>query len=183
MVWPTPEEIALLAERGTGVAHNPQSNMKISAGVAPVPAMLAAGVAVGLGTDGAASNNDLDMWEEIDTAAKLHKVTSGDATLVSAREALRMATIEGARALDMEAEIGSLEVGKRADVILVGTDGFHQQPSYNAYSLLTYSTKASDVETVIIEGRVVMDKGQVLTVDAAEVLARAAVYRDRIAAE
>ncbi len=183
MVWPSPEEIALLVERDVGVAHNPQSNMKISAGVAPVPAMLAAGVAVGLGTDGAASNNDLDMWEEIDTAAKLHKVTSADATVVSAREALRMATIDGARALDMEAEIGSLEVGKRADVILVGTDGFHQQPSYNAYSLLTYSTKSSDVETVIIEGRVVMEQGQVLTVDAAGVLAKAAEYRDRIAAE
>ncbi|MEM7583278.1 MAG: amidohydrolase [Acidobacteriota bacterium] len=181
MVWPSAEEIALLAKHNVGVAHNPQSNMKIAVGVAPVPELRAAGVAVGLGTDGAASNNDLDLWEEIDSAAKLHKVSREDPTLVTARDALRMATIDGARAIDMEDEIGSLEVGKRADVIVVGTDGFHQQPHYNAYSLLTYSTKASDVDTVIVDGRVVMEQGKVLTVDAAAVVAQAAVYRDRIA--
>ena len=181
MVWPSASEIELLAERGVGVAHCPQSNMKIAAGVAPVPAMLAAGVAVGLGTDGAASNNDLDLFEEIDTAAKLHKVTALDPTVVTARQALAMATILGARALDMESEIGSLEVGKRADLIVVRSDGFHQLPHYNAYSLLTYSTKSSDVETVIIDGRLVVEQGRVLTVDEGEVRARAAVYRDRIA--
>ncbi len=180
VILPTPNEIDLLAKRGVGVAHCPQSNMKIAAGVAPVPAMIEAGVAVGIGTDGAGSNNDLNLWEEVDTAAKLHKLESGDPTVLPARQALAMATIEGARALNMEDEIGSLEVGKRADLLVVATDGLHQQPqdpAANPYSFLVYSTKASDVRTVIVEGRVVVDNGQVLTLDAAEVLERAAHYR------
>ncbi len=156
--------------------------MKVAAGVAPVPAMIEAGVAVGIGTDGAASNNDLDLWEEIDTAAKLHKVTALDPTVLPARQALRMATAEGARALGLASEIGSLEVGKRADLIVVRTDGFHQQPHYNPYSLLTYSTKAADVDTVIIDGRIVVEDGQVLTLDSDEILAQVLRYRDRIAA-
>ena len=181
-VWPTADEIGLLAANDVGVAHCPQSNMKVAAGVAPVPAMIEAGVAVGIGTDGAASNNDLDLWEEIDTAAKLHKVTALDPTVLPARQALRMATTEGARALGLASEIGSLEVGKRADLIVVRTDGFHQQPHYNAYSLLTYSTKAADVDTVIIDGRLVVENGQVLTLDSDEILAQVLMYRDRIAA-
>lgn len=182
MVWPTPEEIDLLVANDVGVAHCPQSNMKVAAGVAPVPAMIEAGVAVGIGTDGPASNNDLNLWEEIDTAAKLHKVTALDPTVLPARQALRMATSEGARALGMDTEIGTLEVGKRADLIVVATDGFHQQPHFNPYSLLTYSTKASDVETVIIDGRLVVENGRVLTLDAAVVLSKAVEYRDRIRA-
>ena len=150
VVWPSPDEIRTLKLRDVGVVHCPQSNMKIAAGVAPVPALLAAGVPVGLGTDGAASNNDLDLWEEIDTAAKIHKVTAGDPTVVDARQALAMATIDGARAIGMEDEIGSLEVGKRADLVIVGTDGFHQSPHYDPYSLLVYSTKAADVNTVTL---------------------------------
>lgn len=180
VILPTDDEIELLAQRGVGVAHCPQSNMKIGAGVAPVPAMIAAGVAVGIGTDGAGSNNDLNLWEEVDTAAKLHKLASGDPTLLPARQALGMATNEGARALNMEDEIGSLEVGKRADLTVVATDGLHQQPqdpAANPYSFLVYSTKASDVRTVIVEGRVVVDNGQVLTLDTAEVLEKAAYYR------
>ena len=180
VVWPTASEIELLAARGVGVAHCPQSNMKVAAGVAPVPAMIEAGVAVGIGTDGAGSNNDLNLWEEVDTAAKLHKVTSGDPTVLDARQALAMATIEGARALGLEEQIGSLEVGKRADLIVVAADGFHQQPQRpeeNPYSLLVYSTKASDVETVVIDGRVVVRDRRVLTLDEAEILARAADYR------
>jgi 5-methylthioadenosine/S-adenosylhomocysteine deaminase len=181
VVWPEPEEVELLAARGVGVAHCPQSNMKVAAGIAPVPALLAAGVAVGLGTDGAASNNDLDLWEEIDTAAKLHKVQALDPTLIDARQALRLATIGGASALDMEDEIGSLEAGKRADVIVTGTGAFHQRPFYNPYSLLVYSTKASDVETVIVHGRVVVEQRRVLTLDADAVLAEAEAWRNRIA--
>jgi len=182
MVWPSDSEIELLAANGVGVAHCPQSNMKVSAGIAPVPEMIAAGIAVGLGTDGTASNNDLDLWEEIDTAAKLHKVDTLDPTVVPARDALRMATIEGARAIGLDSEIGSLEVGKQADLIVVATDGYHQQPYYDVYSLLTYSTKASDVRMVMIAGRVVMRDGEVLTVNADEVLAKAWEYRDRISA-
>ena len=183
VVWPTAEEIELLARRGVGVAHCPQSNMKIAAGVAPVPAMIAAGVAVGLGTDGAGSNNDLDLWQEVDTAAKLHKLATGDPTVLDARQALAMATIEGARALDLEGEIGSLEVGKRADLIVVSTRGFHQRPqppAANPYSLLVYATKSSDVETVLVDGRVVVREGRVLTLDADEVVARADALRAAI---
>jgi 5-methylthioadenosine/S-adenosylhomocysteine deaminase len=175
-----PDEIALLAARGVGVVHCPQSNMKVGAGTAPVPAMIAAGVAVGVGTDGAGSNNDLDLWEEIDTAAKLHKLASGDPKVLDARQALAMATIEGARAIDLEGEIGSLEAGKRADLVVVKVDGAHQQPQRpmpNPYSLLVYATKASDVVTVVVEGRVVVRNGEVLTLDAGAVLAAAAEKR------
>jgi 5-methylthioadenosine/S-adenosylhomocysteine deaminase len=178
-------EIELLARRGTGVAHCPQSNMKVGAGAAPVPQMIAAGVAVGIGTDGAGSNNDLDLWDEIDTAAKLHKLATGDPETLDARQALAMATIEGARALDLADEIGSIEVGKRADLLVVSVDGPHQQPQRpmpNPYSLLVYATKASDVETVIVEGRVVVREGRVLTLDAAEVMRQAAAQRARLAA-
>jgi 5-methylthioadenosine/S-adenosylhomocysteine deaminase len=174
------DEIALLAARGVGVAHCPQSNMKVGAGIAPVPAMIAAGVAVGVGTDGAGSNNDLDLWEEIDTAAKLHKLASGDPKVLDARQALAMATIEGARAIDLDREIGSLESGKRADLVVVKVDGAHQQPQRpmpNPYSLLVYATKASDVVTVVVEGRVVVRDGEVLTLDAGAVLVAAAEKR------
>jgi 5-methylthioadenosine/S-adenosylhomocysteine deaminase len=176
-------EIALLAERGVGVVHCPQSNMKVGAGTAPVPAMIAAGVAVGIGTDGAGSNNDLDLWEEVDTAAKLHKLASGDPKVLDARQALGMATREGARAIDLEDEIGSLEPGTRADLVVVSADGFHQQPQRplpNPYSLLVYATKSSDVETVIVEGRVVVRDGVVLTLDAAAVLEQARALRAKL---
>ncbi len=180
VIFPTPAEIALLAERRVGVAHCPQSNMKGASGVAPVPALLAAGVAVGLGTDGAASNNDLSMWEEMDTAAKLHKVTSGDPTVLDARTAVAMATRLGAEAVGLGREIGSLEAGKRADLILVRTDGLHQIPNHDPYSLLVYSTKASDVDAVVVDGQLVMVAGRVLTVNEAAVRERAAAYGARI---
>lgn len=180
MVWPTDEDIKTLASRSVGVGHCPQSNMKISAGAAPVPQMLKAGVAIGLGTDGAASNNDLNLWEEMDTAAKLHKLVSKDPTVVNARQAVEMATIGGARAIHLDKEIGSLEAGKRADLIIVGLDGIHQTPLYNIYSHLAYATKASDVETVMINGRVVMANRRVLTINEAAVRAKAREYRDRI---
>ncbi len=180
MIWPSDEETLTLAARGVGVAHCPQSNMKIAAGIAPVPRLLSAGVAVGLGTDGAASNNDLDLWEEIDTAAKLHKVTSKDPTVIDARQALEMATITGARAIHMDDEIGSLEVGKRADLIVVDVSSPHQQPVYDPYSVLTYATGAADVETVIVNGRVLLENRRYLTLDPAPILEKAAEYRDRI---
>jgi 5-methylthioadenosine/S-adenosylhomocysteine deaminase len=175
------EEIAILKRLGVGAVHNPQSNMKLASGVAPVPKMLAADVALGLGTDGAASNNDLDMWEEMDTAAKLHKLTSGDPRVVSAREALEMATIRGARALHLEREIGSLEAGKRADLIIVDLDELHQTPGYNIFSQLVYATKAADVRTVIIEGRAVMLDRRLLTLDEPSIKLAAQFFRARIA--
>ncbi len=180
MVWPTEEDIKTLAAREVGVAHCPQSNMKLAAGAAPVPQMLKAGVNVGLGTDGAASNNDLNMWEEMDTAAKFHKFVAKDPTVLPAKEALELATIRGARAIHLDKEIGSLEAGKRADLIIVGMSSGHQMPLYNVYSHLVYATKASDVETVMINGKVVMQNRRVLTIDEFSVRAKANWYRDRI---
>lgn len=180
MVWPTVEDIKTLVSRSVGVAHCPQSNMKLAAGAAPVPQMLRAGVAVGLGTDGAASNNDLNLWEEMDTAAKLHKLITKDPTVINAREALEMATIRGARAIHMDKEIGSLEAGKLADLLIVGMDSARQTPLYNIYSQLVYATKASDVETVMINGRIVMENRRVMTIDERAARAKAVEYRDRI---
>lgn len=180
MVWPTEQDIKTLASRSVGVGHCPQSNMKLAAGTAPVPQMLREGVAVGLGTDGAASNNDLNMWEEMDTAAKLHKLISKDPTVINAREALEMATIRGARAIHMDREIGSLEAGKLADLLVVDMNGTHQTPLYNIYSHLVYATKSTDVLTVVINGRIVMQDREVLTIDGRAVRVKAAEYRDRI---
>ena len=176
----TEGEISLLKQNGVGSIHNPQSNMKLASGVAPVPQMLRAGVPLGLGTDGAASNNDLDMWEEIDTAAKLHKLSSNDPKVVTAEEALAMATIGGARALHMDADIGSLEEGKRADLAVVGLDALHQTPRYSVYSHLVYATKASDVRTVVIEGRVVMRERRLLTLNETVIKQKARAIRERI---
>jgi 5-methylthioadenosine/S-adenosylhomocysteine deaminase len=180
MVWPTQEDIKTLASRQVGVAHCPQSNMKLAAGAAPVPQMMQAGVNIGLGTDGAASNNDLSMWEEMDTAAKLQKLVSKDPTILNAKEALELATIRGAKAIHLDQEIGSLEAGKRADLIIVGMTSEHQTPLYNVYSHLVYATKASDVETVIINGKLVMQNRRVLTLDERSIRAKANWYRDRI---
>ena len=180
MVWPAEDDFATLTKRRVGVAHCPQSNMKLASGVAPLTKLLAAGVAVGLGTDGAGSNNDLNLWEEIDTAAKLHKVINMDATVISAQQALELATIGGARAIHLDREIGSLEAGKRADLILVSLDAVHQTPLYNIPSQLVYATKASDVRTAIINGRVVMRDRRVLTIDAPAARAEATTIRDRV---
>lgn len=174
-------EIQILKRFGVGVAHNPSSNMKLAAGVAPIPEMLKEDLAVGLGTDGAASNNDLNMWEEMDTAAKLHKTFANNPKAVSAREAFEMATIRGARALHLEKEIGSLETGKRADLAIVDLDGFHQIPLYeNIYSTLVYATKANDVRTVIIEGRLVMLNRNLLTLDEKVISLKTANLRQQV---
>lgn len=180
MVWPQGTDIAILKQRGVGVVHNPQSNMKLAAGVAPVPRMLKEGVLLGLGTDGAASNNDLNMWEEMDTVAKLHKVFTGDPKVISARQAFEFATIRGAQALHMEKEIGSLEVGKRADILIIDRDTLNQIPIYNIYSDLVYATKAADVVTVIINGRIVMRDRRLLTLNEAAIKTEARSFRDRI---
>src|SRR6266404_650112 len=181
VVWPSEEELGILQKVGVGVVHNPQSNMKLASGVAPVPQMLKRGLLVGLGTDGAASNNDLNMWEEMDTAAKLHKVFSGDPKVMSAEEAFELATIRGAQALHLESEIGSIEKGKRADLVIVERDSLNQIPLYNIYSDLVYATKANDVETVIINGRIVMRDRRLLTLNEEEIKASARRFRDQVA--
>jgi 5-methylthioadenosine/S-adenosylhomocysteine deaminase len=180
VVWPSEEELGLLKKLGVGIVHNPQSNMKLASGVAPVPEMLKEDLPVGLGTDGAASNNDLNLWEEMDTAAKLHKLISKDPKVVNAAEAFEMATIRGARALHLEKEIGSIEKGKRADLVIVDLDDLNQTPYYNIYSDLVYATKSDDVRTVIIEGRVVMRDRRLLTLNEETIKADARRYRERI---
>jgi 5-methylthioadenosine/S-adenosylhomocysteine deaminase len=180
VVWPNDGEIEILKRAGVGVVHNPQSNMKLASGVAPVPKMLKAGVKVGLGTDGAASNNDLSMWEEMDTAAKLHKVFSGDPKVISAEEAFELATIRGAQAVHLEKDIGSIETGKLADLVIVNHDSLNQIPLYNVYSDLVYATKASDVQTVIINGRIVMRDRRLLTLDEAAIKNKARVFREQV---
>jgi 5-methylthioadenosine/S-adenosylhomocysteine deaminase len=172
-VWANDEEIQLLSKRNVGVAHNPESNMKLASGTAPVPAYLKAGVKVGLGTDGAASNNDLDMFEAMRQAAFLHKLAARDPTVVSARVALEMATIGGARVLGQQERLGSLEPGKLADLIIVRTDRPRQTPMYDPISHLIYVTRGDDVETTIVNGRVLMRAGKVLTMDESKVLADA----------
>src|SRR5204863_2009106 len=180
MVWPQAGELEILKRRRVGVVHNPQSNMKLASGVAPVPKMLDEGVLLGLGTDGAASNNDLNMWEEMDTVAKLHKVFTGDPKVISAQQAFEFATIRGAQALHLDKEIGSLEVGKRADLLIINRDTLNQIPVYNIYSDLVYATKAADVESVVINGRIVMRDRRLLTLDETTVKNDARAFRDKI---
>ncbi len=180
VVWPSDEELGLLKRLGVGIVHNPQSNMKLASGTAPVPQMLKENLPVGLGTDGAASNNDLNLWEEMDTAAKLHKLISNDPKVVSAEEAFEMATIRGARALHLDKEIGSIEKGKRADLVIVDLDDLNQTPWYNIYSDLVYASKADDVRTVIIEGRVIMRDRRLLTLNEETIKADARRYRERV---
>src|SRR5947208_5742150 len=172
-----------LAQRQVGCVHNPSSNMMIASGVAPVPELRAAGVAVGLGTDGpAGSNNDLDLMEEIDLAAKLAKITKMDPLALNAKAVVEMATIDGAKALHMQTEIGSLEAGKKADLILISLDEPNAVPMYSVYSQIAYSLKASDVQTVVIGGRVVMRDRKLLTVNEEEAIAKAREHQKKIAA-
>lgn len=180
VVLPTDAEIQRLAVQGVGASHCPQSNMKLGAGVSPVTRLLDAGVAVGLGTDGPASNNDLNMWEEIDTAAKLHKLHLSDPTAIDARTALRLATLGGAEVLDMEDQIGSLTVGKKADLIVVSLEGVHQQPVYDVESVLTYATKASDVRSMVVDGKILLENGELKTIDKNDVMDEIRPYRDAI---
>jgi 5-methylthioadenosine/S-adenosylhomocysteine deaminase len=176
------EEIAMLAASGTGVVHCPESNMKLASGVAPVPRMLAAEVRLGLGTDGAASNNDLDMIGEMGSAARLHKVATLDPTAAPAHAVLRMATLGGARALHMEDRIGSLEPGKRADVIVLALSAPSALPLFDPVSHLVYSGRSDAVETVIVEGSVLMDRRRIKTLDTEEIRLRVGRFGRRIRA-
>jgi 5-methylthioadenosine/S-adenosylhomocysteine deaminase len=179
-IWLTPSDRTLLKEAGVGVAHCPQSNMKLASGAAPVREMLAEGMRLGLGTDGAASNNDLDMFEEMLTAAFLAKHTSGDPTVAPAPAVLEMATLGGARALGMEDRIGSLEPGKRADLVVVGLDEPRLHPLYDPVSHLVYAAKGADVRDVVVEGRVIMRDRRVLTLDEQAVIGEADRLRDQV---
>ena len=166
-------DIRMLAENGVKAIHNPESNMKLASGIAPVPDMLANHVTVGLGTDGCASNNNLDLLTEMDMAAKLHKINTMDTTVMDALTVVRMTTIEGAKALGMGDIAGSLEKGKRADVIIVDTKRPHLTPMYNPYSHLVYAARGNDVIHSIINGQLVMEDRELLTIDLYEIMERA----------
>ncbi|MBP7572183.1 MAG: amidohydrolase family protein, partial [Acidobacteria bacterium] len=178
-VWLDDADIAAMRESGSAVSHNPESNMKLASGTAPVPRFLAAGLRVGLGTDGAASNNDLDMVEAMRQAALLHKLATGDPRAVPAEAALEMATIGGARALGLDRRVGSLEPGKEGDLVVFSTSGARQTPLYSPVSHLVYVARGDDVTTTIVRGKVLMKDRRVLTLDENRVLADAR----RLAAE
>jgi len=172
-IWVTDDDLAILKRRDVGLSHNPESNMKLASGAAPVVKYLAAGVALGLGTDGAASNNDLDMFEAMRQASFLAKHVTKDPTAVPARAALDLATVGGARALHMERLIGSLEPGKRADLITVSMRAARQTPMYDPVSHLVFATHGDDVRTTIVNGKVLMKNRQVRTLNREAVIADA----------
>jgi 5-methylthioadenosine/S-adenosylhomocysteine deaminase len=179
-VWVTDEEIEILAQNGVSVSHNPESNMKLASGVAPVPTMLTSGIKVGLGTDGCASNNNLDMFQEMDTTAKLHKVHGGDPTICSAVQVVAMASSGGAAALGMSGELGSLEPGKKADIITIDLNQPHLTPIYEPCSHLVYSARGADVRDVVIDGRMVMRQRQLLDIDEQEIMGKVREIASRI---
>jgi len=182
-IWVDYTDMKILAERQVGCAHNPSSNMMLASGVAPVVDERTAGMRVGLGTDGpAGSNNDLDMMEEMDLASKLQKTYRVDPRALGAKGALEMATIEGARALHMEKEIGSLEAGKKADFVVLNLNVPNAVPMFDAYSQIVYALKASEVETVVVGGKMVMKDGKVLTVDETAAMAKAKEYGKKVEA-
>jgi 5-methylthioadenosine/S-adenosylhomocysteine deaminase len=183
VVWPTDAEIPILVGRKVGVIHNPTSNMKTAAGISPVSKMLKAGVMVGLGTDGAASNNDLDMWEEMRMAAFLQKVGSMDPEVLPANTVLTMATRGGARAIGLGNSIGSLEVGKRADIIQVSFDDVHFIPTYDVISQLVYVADEQDVSSVVVDGKILMKDKEILTIDTERVTREATGLARRIQIE
>jgi 5-methylthioadenosine/S-adenosylhomocysteine deaminase len=178
----TAADITVLAKRHVGISHNPESNMKLASGAAPVLQLQKAGVVVGLGTDGAASNNDLDMFEAMRQAAFLHKLTSRDPKALPAALALRMATIDGARVLGMDKQIGSLEAGKRADLIVVSMRTARQTPMYDPLSHLVYVTRGDDVQTMVVNGRVLMRDRKVLTLNEAAILDESRAWAAKVKA-
>jgi 5-methylthioadenosine/S-adenosylhomocysteine deaminase len=179
-VWLDDDDIEIIAKRRSKVSHNPQSNMKLASGIAPVPGLLKAGVTVGLGTDGCASNNDLDLFREMDTTAKLHKVNLLDPTVMDAGTVLNMATIGGAKAIGLDKDIGSLEEGKQADVIIVDTEKPHLVPMYNSVSHIIYTVQGSDVRDVVVAGRIIVRDQNLLTIDLEDILARVVKISDDI---
>jgi 5-methylthioadenosine/S-adenosylhomocysteine deaminase len=169
-VWIDDEDIEIIAVRKAGISHNPESNAKLAAGIAPAPKFLKAGIPVGLGTDGCASNNNLDLFHEMDLVAKLHKVETFDPTVMDARTVVEMATIEGAKAIGLDTHTGSLEVGKQADLIIIDTQTAHLMPIYHPQSHIVYAAKSSDVRDVVVDGRVRVRNRNVLSLDVEEIM-------------
>jgi 5-methylthioadenosine/S-adenosylhomocysteine deaminase len=169
-VWVDDKDVEIIANSGAAVSHNPESNMKLASGIAPAHKFLSAGISVGLGTDGCASNNDLDMFQEMDMAAKLHKAHTLDPTVMDADSVLKMATIEGARAIGLDRRIGSLETGKEADLIILDTHQPHLVPMYNPVSQIVYSARGSDVRDVMVAGKMLVRNRTLTSLDQDDIL-------------
>ena len=179
-IWVDNDDIDIIANSGAKVSVCTESEMKLASGIAPVIKFLEAGIKVGLGTDGSASNNDLDLFNEMDITAKLHKVNILDPTVMDAKTVFQLATIDGAGALGLDNEIGSLEPGKRADVIIIDTHKPHLTPMYNPISHLVYAVKGSDVTTSIINGKIVMEDGRLLTLELEDIIEEIKIIADEI---
>ncbi|MGD9112886.1 MAG: amidohydrolase, partial [Desulfobacterales bacterium] len=164
-IWVSDDDIGIIADRGAGVAHCPESNMKLASGISPVPKLLETGITVGLGTDGCASNNNLDLFHEMDIAAKLHKAHTFEPTIMDAATVLKMATIEGARAIGLDRKIGSLEIGKQADLIVLDTRKPHLVPMYHPASHIVYAAAASDVNDVVVSGNILVKDRKMVAID------------------
>jgi 5-methylthioadenosine/S-adenosylhomocysteine deaminase len=171
-VWVDDHDIEIIAARKTGISHNPESNAKLASGIAPIPKFLKSGITVGLGTDGCASNNNLDLFHEMDMVAKLHKAEKFDPTTMDAKTVVKMATITGAKALGLDRLIGSLEVGKQADLIVIDTHSPHMVPMYHPESHIVYTAKSSDVRDVVVNGRVLVRDRQIPHLDVAEIMTK-----------
>lgn len=179
-VWLTDREIEILAKRRVGVSHCIESNLKLASGFAPVPRMLKAGIKVALGTDGAASNNDLSILGELSTAAKVHKAVSEDPTVIDSKTALLMATRNGAEILGLGDKIGSLKPGKKADLVIANLKSPHLMPLYDIYSHIAYCMSASDIETVMVNGRIVVENRKLITADESEIILKARAWQEKI---
>ncbi len=179
-VWVTDKEIEILAEKKVGVAHCMESNLKLASGIAPVPKMIKAGVKVAFGTDGAASNNDLSILGEMSTAAKVHKAISQDPTVIDSRTALLMATRNGAELFGLGDKTGSIKPGKKADLVLADLNKPHLTPLYDIYSHITYSMRSSDIDTVMVNGKIVVNNRTMTTLDEEEVLSKAREWGKKI---
>jgi 5-methylthioadenosine/S-adenosylhomocysteine deaminase len=177
------EDLRILKETGASVVHNPDSNSKLSAGVAPVPLMLQMGIPVGLGTDGVVSNNSLNMFRAMDVAAKMHKLASGNSEVMKTREVLVMATLGSARALGLQDQVGSLEVGKEADLLLVDLSGPHLQPVNDVASHLVYACSGLEVDTVVCAGKILYQNGKYTTLDPQKIIAKASAFGKKVQAE
>jgi 5-methylthioadenosine/S-adenosylhomocysteine deaminase len=182
-VWLTDKDIEILAERKVGVSHCIESNLKLAAGIAPIPKLLNAGVKVALGTDGAASNNDLSILGEMSTAAKVHKAVSGDPTVLDSRTTLLMATKNGADIVGLGDKIGSIKAGKQADIVIADLNKPHLSPIYDIYSHITYSMRPSDIETVLVNGKIIVDNRTLTTMDEGEILGKAREWQEKIREE
>jgi len=181
-VWLNPDDMNILARRGVGVSHCPESNLKLASGRAPIPELLARGVAVGLGTDGAASNNNLDLMGEMSLAARLHKVWQGDPTVLPAPEVVALATRGGARVLGLKDQVGTIRPGKQADLIVVDLNQPHLTPLYDPYSHLVYAARSADVRHVMVAGRWLLQDRRLLTLDWQDIASRARTYARDLAA-